>query len=197
MGLRRLLGPTDEPVSVDELLRACRVDDEARLSEIQALGVAARETVERLTQRSLLRQTWRLTLDTWPSWRGAIALPYGPVHEVLAVTWFDVAGVGTTLDADAVVLDADAKPARLWPAPWTTWPVAETRPHVGVRIDYATGVEDPAAVPATLTQALTLLTVHWFRNPEAIVVGTSVIEVPYHIQLLLQLETEDPGVVAL
>lgn len=197
MGLRRLEDAAVEPVPVDDLKVACRVDDDARLHEIEALALAARQTIEHLTRRSLLRQTWRLTLDTWPGWREAIALPYGPVHEVLAVTWVDAAGVETTLEPAAVVLDADARPARLWPAPWTTWPVAETRPHVGVRIDYATGVEDPADVPATLKQAISQLTVHWFRNPEAIVVGTSVIEVPYHIQLLLQLETEDPGVVAL
>lgn len=161
MGLRLVTPPAVEPVSLDDLKRHLRIEGDAEDVQIDTLLVVARATVEQLTGRSLLTQTWRWTLDRLPP-DGRLTLPLRPVQTVSAVRIVDAAGGRTTLPGTQLVLDLASDPARL--------SITGTVPSPGVamggvEIDLVTGYgSSPDQVPPMLAQAVRLLTAHWYAT---------------------------------
>ena len=59
-------GPTVEPISTEEAKNHLRVDIEDDNAVIKSLILAARESVEVITRRALITQTWDYYLDEFP-----------------------------------------------------------------------------------------------------------------------------------
>lgn len=74
--------------------------------------------------RSLIHQSWRVTLDRFPS---VIRLPRPPVASVAGVKYIDAAGVLQTLAVDQYQVDTESEPGRVLPAPGVSWPSTATR----------------------------------------------------------------------
>ena len=160
--------PAAEPVTVAEArawLRLDTADDDATLS---SLITAARQAAEEYLRRSLVTQTWRLTLDG-SSARGewypgvydlpvnyfdgdlprSLDLPRGPVQAVASVTTYGTDNVGTVFAPVGYRL-ADA---RLLLNPNSYWP-GSLRPQGGTEVVYAAGYGDAAAVPRPIRQGI-------------------------------------------
>lgn len=179
MGLKRTVEPVATPVSLAEAKAQCRVlhDDEDDL--ITDLIAAAVSMVEDYCGRSLMQQTWQLTLDEFED---RILLPRGPVQSVSTFTCLDDAGDAQTVNSAIYALDLSGDPQAIEREPQQAWPVpgAFVNP---ITITYVTGY---STVPAAIKQAILMLVASWFRNREALLTGTIVAEMPLGTMALLQ-----------
>lgn len=114
---------------------------------------------------ALLTQTWRLSLDRFPSQtRGLyeqnimdeIRLPGAPVKSIVSIVYTDRGGASTTLAADQYVVDLDRSPAVLMPAYGLSWPEARIQPGA-VKITYTLGEATAATVNPRLISAVMLM----------------------------------------
>mgnify|MGYP000365478232 CR=1 FL=1 len=74
--------PAVEPISLAEAKAHLRVDTSADDSLITSLIVAARKYFEERTRRSLITQSWKLTLDDFPT---EFTLTRPPIQSVTSV----------------------------------------------------------------------------------------------------------------
>ena len=155
--------PASEPVSLAEAKAWARVDGCEDDSVLTGLLIAARTAAEEYLRRSLVTQTWKLTLDacgTRGEWfegtydlpvtyfDGAlprdVALPRGPVTSVTSVTTYDTSNTSAVFAPSNYRLDPSG--ARLLLNPNAYWP-ADVRPAAGCEIVYTAGFGSSSAVP--------------------------------------------------
>lgn len=126
--------------------------------------------------RSLVQQTWRLSLPAFPS--GPIMLPLPPLQSVTSVTYLDKDGVRQTLgDTGAspagedysVVTDAEV--GYVAPAFGKSWPSGR-RQGDAVQITFVAGYASPAAVPAVVRRWIAGRLGFYYENREAMITGT-------------------------
>lgn len=169
-------------VALAKLQTQCKVDvlgngTSAQDDRISTAFAAAREYAEHYTQRAIGVQTLELALDSFPD--AGIELPLGAAT-IASIKYVDASLVEQTIVSNTYTLDDYnlkhwAIPAGVWPTP-----VAVAN---AVKVRYTT----PAAIPAAVTQALLLLTAHYFENQQAVLVGSNVsaVEVPLGANTLL------------
>lgn len=207
MGLRLVVPPAVEPITLQEAKAQCRVTHSAEDELIGAYLSAARERCEEFQRRSYVTQTWELTLDGFSPEHcgtddGTILLPRPPIQSIVSVKYFDSDGVDTTLDPSAYLLDAAAEPGRLRAAFNTSWP-AHRPIHGAVRIRYvagyapgeAEGEEEPdltANVPNRVKQAIRFEVAHFYANRENEITGTIATELHGGAKSLLRPDRVPP-----
>ena len=156
-----LTPPAVEPLSLAETRAWLRLDTTDEDATLAALITAARNVVEQAAQRLLIRQSWRVTLDSWPQ-DGLVRLPLAPVVSVEAVRVRGVSGAAVGLPGTAYALEAGREPALL------ALVAAVPQPGVargGIEIDLICGHADSAGgVPEPLRQAMRMLVARWFEN---------------------------------
>ena len=182
MNLRLISPPSVDPISLEEAKAHLNVDADITEDDnlIRSLIAAATQAAEHKTGRSLMPQTWELTLDRFVP---VVALDKPPVRLVKSVRYMDPDGAMQTLPAAAYLVDDFSEPGRLVPAPGAFWP--ETRCQLNaVRIEFETGYENAAAVPRSIKQWMLLQIGTMYANRESVVIGTIVAELP-HVDGLL------------
>ena len=172
MALTLITAPTSEPISLAEAAAHLRIDADEEQALVRLLIQSARETVERVTRRSLMTTVWDYTADGFaynPVTLASVgfALPRIPVASVASVKYYaSTTGTDTTLSsADYYVSLADSQ-CRIWPAYGVAWPAIQPRPD-GVRVRFTAGATTAALVPAALRQAMLLLIGDGYENREA------------------------------
>lgn len=178
----KVITPVTAPVVALALLQVqCKVDVSAGVSEqdarIEQALAAAREFAEHYTQRSIGAQVIELALDSFPD--AGIELPLGAAS-ITSIKYTDAALVEQTIASNLYTLDDYS--LKHWAMPVDVWPTTGAVANA-VKVRYTT----PAALPAAVTQALLLLTAHYFENQQAVIVGSSMsaIEVPLGAKSLL------------
>lgn len=152
MSLKRIGAPAALAVSLRAARDQARVDTDAAGNS--ALDEEIRQQVEQWTKdaetrtgRSLVQQTYRLTLDCFGA---AIRLARPPVLAVAHIRFYDSGGVQRTLDPQDYLLDAQSEPGCIVPAPGRAWPVTQQRLNA-VEVQYSAGYgPDSASVPADI-----------------------------------------------
>ncbi len=185
MGLRLITGPTASPVSLAEAkahLRFYGTEDDGLIA---GYLMAATQSAEQQTNLLLGEQTWELTIDQWPSsvWGsgGVIRLPRSPVQSVTSISYVDADGVTQTVLAGDYVLDANVRPAAIYPAFGKAWPV--TRPQANaVAVRFVVGYTQ---IPEPIRAAILLMVGHFYENREAVIVGQAPSELPMGVEALL------------
>lgn len=176
--------PASEPLTLPEAKAHLRVTNTAEDALITDLIAAARQRIEEWTKRSLLPQTWRLTLDRFPRRREPIAVPRPPLTSVTSVKYIDPDGVEQTLAGFVVDAETRFAPGRVVPAFEELWP--ETRIILNaVKVEFSAGFATPGEVPRAIKQAALLLVGHWFKNREQSVLGSSATDLPQGVEALL------------
>lgn len=183
MALLLTMPPTAEPVSLAEAKAYLRVDGDDEDALLATLIASARTTVERSAGLALLTQGWSLLLDQWPA-RGALALPLWPVQSVGDIELRTAAGNTAVLSADAYLVDAVSRPARIVltgsPSP------ISARVVNGIEVGFVAGFGDAADdVPAPIRQALLMLVAHGFERREPVVAEGQPQELPMTVASLL------------
>lgn len=182
---------TVEPLSVAELKLHLRVDHATEDTLIESLGKAARRWVERYISRSLVSQTWTMSLDGFP-YGGCFKLPRGPHLSVESIKYRDEDSVQQTMSASKYKVDPAGceEAARVMLADGEEWPDTDLDPN-SVEVEFKAGYGTTAAsVPDSIKAAMKLLVGHWFENREEVVTGTIATDIPMAAKALLGLEME-------
>ena len=155
-----LSGPVGEPLSLAEAKSWLRVDGSDEDALIQSLISSARQAVEAATNRLLITQQWRVTLDAWPD-GGILLLPLTPVSAVSRIRTLDANGVATDVSPTLYSLDGNADRARILLAGQLPPPA---KAFSGIWIDLAVGYGDATFVPEPIRLAMRRLIAFWFAN---------------------------------
>jgi uncharacterized phiE125 gp8 family phage protein len=183
--LQLTLGPTEEPVSLDEAKAHCRVDLDDDDLLIEDLIIAARESLELETARSFLTTQWTMGIDDFPRCGQTILLPRSPVQEVTSIHYTDVDGVEQTLSTDVYGVDVSSEPGVIYLKPSQSWPSIYGVPRP-IQIAFIAGWEDVLYVPAGIKSAIKLLVAHWYEAREA-AAEKAMTEIPLGVQRLMWL----------
>lgn len=177
MGLSLIVPASEEPITVAEAkaspsLRVAVATDD---TDIGTLITTARDMAETITRRAFITQTWELVLDGFPT--GGIVLPLPPLQSVASIKYIDDNGDQQTLDALLYAVDTDSEPGLVVPAYGESWP--STRDEVNaVRVRFVAGYGAAADVPAAIKTWIKMRAGTLYDNPQALVVGQTVMNVP-------------------
>ena len=177
MALIVITPPTSEPVTPAEAKASpsFRVVGSTDDADITVLVKAAREMAEAITRRALITQTLELVLDGFPT--GGIELYCPPIQSVTSIKYIDTDGAEQTLDPLLYSVDDDSEPGLIVPTYGETWPA--TRDEVNaVRVRYVAGYGAAADVPAAIKTWIKMRAGTLYDNPQGIVVGQTVMNVP-------------------
>jgi uncharacterized phiE125 gp8 family phage protein len=187
--------PTVEVVSLDTARRHLNLDNDGDSppaheddSLIAIYLRAARMTVEKYTERRLVPTALEYAVDRFPC--GALKLPGSPLREVTSISYVDADEVVQTLDTSLYAVDTYSEPGWLLPKAGTVWPYAKCVVNA-VKINYVAGYDGPDDIderpaPSPLVAAVLLTLAQLYENREAVVVGTTVAELPLGVKYLLQ-----------
>ncbi|MDQ0347197.1 head-tail connector protein [Ancylobacter vacuolatus] len=157
-----LAGPTVEPLTLAEAKTYLRVDHEAEDGLISSLITAARATVEALTRRVLIDQSWRIVRDAWPA-SGLIAVPVNPLKALTAARVIGADGGETALPLDTFSTDTARLPGLIKVARGAV--PAPGRALAGIALDITAG-HGPGAnhVPSPLIEAVRVVLAHFYEH---------------------------------
>lgn len=161
-----LAGPTEEPVSRDEVKEQLRIlsgltgDDNL----IDRLIIAARSGVEKYLGRVLITQTLQMFYDYFPA---EIELIYPPFRSVTHIKYYDEDGDLQTLSSSIYQTDLNSEPGRIIPAYGETWPTTRTGKLSAVEVQYIAGYGDSGEdVPQPIKQLIESISVDLYEHPE-------------------------------
>jgi len=147
MSWKLITPPTALAVSMDEARAAARVDVEDDGAtpldgEIRRAIRTYTTEAEGETNRAVMQQAWRLTLDAFPA---KFTLRRPPLLQVDHIKFFDVAGEQQTLDPQDYQVDGEGEPGEIVPAPGRAWPATARRINA-VEVQITCGYGDDAAL---------------------------------------------------
>lgn len=178
MLLNRTVAPASQIVELQDAKDHLRVDDMAGEDfYISGLISAASGAIEEMTGRSVVAQTWEMSL---PYVAGKVYLPKSPVQSVSTISYYDAGNASQTLTVSDYYLFKDQDRAWLEPKPNVVWPTTYSRADA-VTITFVAGY---STVPQELKQAALLLIEHWYEHRGATEGGA---EMPYAVQSLVGL----------
>lgn len=199
MTLTRIAAATENPVTVEELVLHARIDGTSDQQDVADKISAAVEYVEttELRGRALITSQWELKLEHWPGqcteldWygfhrdyrNGYIEIPLGNLQSVGTITYRQSDGTVTTWPSTEYRLErlyaatdgtTDKGIGRVYLAYGKSWPAETLDVGEPITIPFTCGWKDAASVPVSLKLAIEMLTAHWYRNREAVTVGSRV-----------------------
>jgi len=180
--------PADDPMVLEEVrddyLKVTNGSVEDAL--IQSLIDSSLGMAQYHTDRTILPETWRLEVSSFPS-NGRILLPLPPLIEVVSVEYADEAGDTQTLDAAEYnvkrVYGPKAQRSAITLLSGGVWPstyASDDAVQVTFRCGYVDGSVSPEviAVPALLQQARRMLVEDWYVHRGSTEAGAGLAVVP-------------------
>jgi Phage gp6-like head-tail connector protein len=167
--LTLLTAPAVEPVIVPDAVAWLRLDDSSDSAVLTQLIIAARQAAEEYLRRSLITQTWKLTLDLvgtplenrleagtynlpitalYGGLYSRIELPKPPVQSITSVVTYDLSNTSSTYDPSNYFLDTAGQ--RLCLNFGSIWP-SNLRRNAAAEVTFKTGYGDDAT---TVPQAI-------------------------------------------
>lgn len=151
--------PTLEPVTIEDVAGAARIDDGRFDAIIPGLISAAREVAEQETRLCIMSQVRRAELSSWPSEVIPVADP-----TAVAVSYWDGAAWAAVAPQVVSFWRAGAGTVVV-PAFGQAWPTLGDANGPRVRVDITAGATTPAGVPACIKTYITALVVTLLDNP--------------------------------
>lgn len=179
MGLKRITDPVSMPVSLVDAKKQCEIGDTDTTHDdhIVRLIRSATADVERHTRRSLITQTWRLSLNAIPPLL-EIEIPRPPLVQIDSIQYINDFGVLTTWNSSLYQVSTDSQPGRVKPAHNEVWPTVRPETVDAFRITYKAGYGDkPSSIPAQFQNVIFELVAFRFMNR-----GDTQVEIPKHIK---------------
>lgn len=177
--------PESEPVSLLEMKRYLRIDDNSDDIVLSDQIMEARRFIEDQIGLAFISQSWRLSIDRWPAggeawWDGvretsiteiyrtniiqSLAFPRWPLVSVTSVTVYDEDSTATVINvANTFDVDVYQTPGRITLKRGQTWPVA-LRANNAIQIVYVAGYANAAAVPMTMKRAVRQLAAFMYNH---------------------------------
>lgn len=163
---------TVEPIALEDAVHNLRSYSDGSTAEealVSRLIKVARVMCEQELEMSLVAKTLQIALRSFCP--DPIELPFGPVREIVSVTYRDSDGADVVMDADDYRFSAYEALPVLVPAYDASWPTARTDVD-SVRIRYTVGYPStdspPEEVPEPIIQAMHLCIAHFYDNRGAV-----------------------------
>lgn len=152
-------------------------------SLIDSLITSSRMTVEQLTYRGLLTQTWDLWIDEADFLGDIVEISKVPIQSISYVKYYDSTNTLTTLSTDNYRTDlvSSNSPARIQ---FINKPNVYNRINAVV-IRFVCGWSSAAAIPEPIKQAQKLILRHLYDNRSDVVTGGKPATIPMGAQYLL------------
>lgn len=173
MKLNLLSESSTEPVTVAEFriyLRMGSTDSTSEDGLLTSFLSVARQKAENITRRSLVSQTWRLTLDEFPHWDTELprAAPLSTTSTAVIITFVTdtTAGTSTTLSSTGYAVDSASTPARIYPSYQNDWPSNVRDDDNAVTIQYITGY---STVPEPIKNWIKMVAADLYENRQGLV----------------------------
>ncbi len=157
-------------VSVTLAKTQCRVTHDHEDGYIEHLIKAATARVFSMTRYVCVQESWKLTLDKFPS-GDSITLPFAPLASVTSIKYDDEDDTEQTLAASSYDVDTGIWPGRVRLRYDKGWPDIHGDVN-SLRIVYVVGHSSVSAVPSELVQAILMAVGHFYRNREDVITGT-------------------------
>lgn len=182
--LNRTAAAVTTAVTDDEIKLFAKIDLADDDALVTALNESAEEYVKDTLQRSLVNETFELSLDEFPLSGCPIGIPRTPLVSVTSIKYTDTDGVGQTLAATEFKVDNKVEPAAIYEAHLKTWP--STRDEVNsVRVVFVAGFGNAADdVPNQFKTIIKQIFVHWYEHREPMKDKTWT-EIPEHLNALI------------
>lgn len=167
MPLITITPPSVEPVTLDDVKSAARIDTESFDDQLERYIIPAiRADAEHRLGRRLITQTVELVLDAFPA--GEIDLRLPDVQSITSIKYLDTSGVQQTVASTDYSLDGDSAPGRALLDTDARWPAtAAVQNAVRVRFVVGYGAAD-SDVPANIRLWITALVVQAIDNPSGL-----------------------------
>lgn len=181
--IRRVMAPSQLPVSLTEAKLHLRVDDTAEDALITSLIEAAVAHFDGLGDlgRAMITQGWAQWFNQSP---GYVRLQMGPFISITSVEYYDRDNVlqsAPTSDFEAW-LDGDY--VTMKPKLDKQWPGAYSRPDA-IKVTYQAGFGgSPTDVPQSIRHAILMTVAHWYEHRMA-VDDARMAEVPMAVDALI------------
>lgn len=161
--LETTVGPTVEPVTVQEIKLQARISDDSEDLLIADYISTARTYVENHTRRRLLNQTLVYKIDRFPPLDEQVfELPGGTAQSITSIQYLDSDGATQTLATSVYETDLAHVPARIGLKYDQDWPTIRDW-SLPITITYVAGFGSAATdVPSPLRQAVKLLAAQMF-----------------------------------
>ena len=183
MILSLVAGPTAELITLAEAKAHLRLETNLDDAYVNALIVAARQYVEKISWRAFVTQTWMLTLDGFPG--DVIELPRGSLISVATVQYLDPNNVSQVVPNTVYELDKLSIPGHILLKEGQSWPDTLLRWNA-VNITYDVGYgPTPADVPEPVKHVVKLLVSQMYEHRTPEVTGTIVSQVKFAVDALL------------
>lgn len=181
--LVRTTDATVEPLTATEVRAHIRAADPSEdATVIEPLIKAARQYIEKIINRSLITQTWKLYLTNWPC---EIELRRPPILSVTGITYVDSDGTTQTLATSVYELHTEAEPGIVCLKYNQSWPSLRGDRN-GICVTFTAGYgTDGTSVKNTIKHAMKLLIGHWYANREAVFTGSISKEIEFAVDALL------------
>lgn len=139
-----IVPPAQLAVSLESAITAARANGAGLDAEVEQAVKTATAEAEFETQRAIIAQTLRLTLDRFPD---SIKLPRPGLISVVHVKFIDPTGQQQTLNPQDYEVDTVSEPGYIVPAPGKAWPATADRINA-VEVQYVAGYgPDHTSVP--------------------------------------------------
>lgn len=169
--LKRISGPTVEPITLAETKHHLRVDIDTDDSYIASLISAAREYCEDYLDRTLTHTQWQMKMDSFP---GEIGIPRPPMVASGTATAVSVTFVENSLGGTAVLsaseyrVDRDATPGAIRPLYGGSWP-SHLSDENSVTVTWWGGYGPTESdVPRVIRHAMLMLVGTWYERRQAV-----------------------------
>lgn len=169
--LQLVVGPADEPVTLDELKAHLRApstsnDDDDMTRKI----AAARRWFEKRTGLALISQQWAYIFDTFPSWCHGpryLELEKAPIISVDSILSYDADNTETELDDAGYLADVASFPGRVLLNDGVSWPT-DVRAHTAGKVLFTAGYGDAEDVPDDIKEAILQMAAYLYIDREGI-----------------------------
>lgn len=161
MNIEIITPPAAEPLELNDVLDALRIDHGTRDAEVTRLIQSGRECAEHEAGIYVMPQVVRLTAEAWPE---ALCFRPGPVRSIKEVTYWDGSAWVTLADTSYVGYRRNGS-FRIDPI--SAWPSLGVLPGDRIRVDLNVGYATAGAVPACVKTFIVAQVGAWAENPEA------------------------------
>lgn len=161
MNIEIITPPNAEPLALNDVLDALRIDHGTRDAEVTRLIQAGRECAEHEAGIYVMPQLVRLSAEAWPD---TLCFRLGPVRSIQAVQYWDGAAWSTLSDTAYVGYRRNGS---YHIDPVSAWPSLGFLPGDRIRVDLNVGYASADAVPACVKTFIVAQVGAWAENPEA------------------------------
>lgn len=193
----RVSAPSEPIITLEQAKAQLRVDHSDDDTLIGTLLEAASSTIEEMSGRALVEQTWKQSEpgpaydDYYLSWRKPgfeydVHLMRPPVASLEKVEFYDSENALQEASLSDFRLYGDGDRSFVRPQPDSVWPSLFDRPDA-LQITYKTGYGTADDVPQPLKAAALMLVAHWYERAEAVTEGVSAMETPLGVRHLVDI----------